>query len=245
LILYEQFITHTLERDRFEAAVDQGEPGESFCSSHYWLEPRYAQRWIWRVQEFTGSERQSYLLSLRAIARAKRKGRLICGQLAAGGFLEPSPRSPGEWLLTDKGLSLRAKKLLRRIDRDRAEAILAKAVEAARAFNADPAPNWRITQMYLFGSLATTAPTVGDVDVMVMVEPRYPWDEAFHERERKRLAILRPSHRSIIHSTRHEAFRRISKRSPYLSIADGNQLIKQRREGEPFRLVYELESAPA
>jgi hypothetical protein len=177
LILYEQFITHTLERDRFEAAVDQGEPGESFCSSHYWLEPRYAQRWIWRVQEFTGSERQSYLLSLRAIARAKRKGRLICGQLAAGGFLEPSPRSPGEWL--------------------------------------------------------------------VMVEPRYPWDEAFHERERKRLAILRPSHRSIIHSTRHEAFRRISKRSPYLSIADGNQLIKQRREGEPFRLVYELESAPA
>ena len=108
-------------------------------------------------------------------------------------------------------------------------------------------PNYYIIRVCLFGSLLSKTADVGDIDLIVITQPRFSrenWDE-WRKREKRRLEEIRPSGlRSILPSTELEAAHRINRLSPYISVVARERMLEQLTDkGEPFQVIYAV--APA
>jgi hypothetical protein len=188
--------------------------------------------------------------------RALREGRAICTRLAELGLIErykpeyQNDRRTRYWQLSERGLTFREQKALRRIPRARGEALLVKAIDAARAFNADPGPLYHISALFLFGSLAKPGEgDVGDVDLIV-IQRRREFDEAemsWSMRKEARFAVIRPNAGSWDRqwpNLEGEARKRLQI-SRYISLAKEMLLAKLKLNGDVYRPVYEFHEGTA
>jgi hypothetical protein len=72
-----------------------------------------------------------------------------------------------------------------RLPRKKALAILARFIAAVKAVNANPKARNFVQRVKLFGSLATSSPTVGDIDIQIIMPlPRDVCPEDLTERDR-------------------------------------------------------------
>jgi len=178
-----------------------------------------------------------------ALRQAIAEGKIIVERLMAMGYIEEHGK--GALRITNAGVTLRNQKLLPRIPRARAEALLAKVIAAAEAFNADPGPNYYITELYLFGSLLRPeVADVADIDLMYKIDRRYA--DNWNEREHARVALTRPSGLGeLLPSSEREAGQSL-RVSPYISTVRHILMVDVlKKHNEPSRLVYRFEGAPA
>jgi hypothetical protein len=135
-----------------------------------------------------------------------------------------------------------ARKAIVRIPRERAIALLRRAVDAAAAYNAEVGPNYHLTRLHLFGSLLRGDATVGDVDLVAETAWRWPDEprEAREAKEERRLRQTRPSGlASIIRSTELEGPKRVNRMSPHVSVVARSSMLEQlARDGEACQVVY-------
>jgi hypothetical protein len=188
------------------------------------------------------AERPDKTATRRAVRSARALGAKGCASLAKERFIEPDEEN-GYWVTAVRAGVLMGQKALKPIPRSRAVAHVKKAVEIAKDFNAESGPNYFVTRLYLFGSLLSNKPEVGDVDLFVRMEPRLPtkpWIEHMG-REKARMALIAPSrlNSASLAWTEHEGPSRIKKISPYISVSVREELLSElEEEGEAFRLVY-------
>jgi hypothetical protein len=78
------------------------------------------------------------------------------------------------WMVSELGHRLLATPLVPRFPREEGHRIVAEVIEMARAINSEPERSRRIKEIRLFGSVLTGShdETVGDVDMVVLVERR-------------------------------------------------------------------------
>jgi hypothetical protein len=188
------------------------------------------------------TERPDKTATRRAVRNARALGAKGCASLAKERFIEPD-EVDGYWVTAVRAGVLMGQKALKPIPRSRAVAHVKKAVEIAKDFNAESGPNYFVTRLYLFGSLLSNKPEVGDVDLFVRMEPRVPtkpWIEHMG-REKSRMALIAPSRLNSAAPawTEHEGPSRIKKISPYISVSVRQELLSElEEERESFRLVY-------
>jgi hypothetical protein len=246
LVLHERKIAKAITTDIWWQASIKGQ-GYGLSPNPPKLRRAHLYRLSDRVTAGKGAERKTYSRTIRAVNKATREGAVILARLVAEGFLLATGSSgPVGGNISDTGWALRGKKMLRRIDCARAETLLAKAVDAAKAFNADAGPNYYIKEMVLFGSLAGDAATVGDIDLMVLTARRYKEDrESWVKRERKRLKVIRPSGlNAMIPHTANEGAQRVQKVSPYLSVSVNDERPYLDKRGDPYRVVFQSNWPP-
>ena len=150
--------------------------------------------------------------------------------------------------MTDAASTLMAMKALKRIPKRQGLDVLARALAAARDYNADAEAPWLITRIFLFGSMLQPVDTVGDVDLVTEVRARYPDEDidTLFCRERKRLEETAPSRiGSILATAQFEGPGRLQRVSPYVSVVCRMGMLDQLRErGEPCLLIYAHEKLP-
>jgi hypothetical protein len=98
--------------------------------------------------------------------------------LAAEGYLEHA--DPHGWAATMKGGGLGNAKFIKPIPRAKAEAIVAEAIERAKAVNADPKRYlYTVKRLRVFGSyLDPTVDLLGDVDIAIETDRNERLDSA-------------------------------------------------------------------
>jgi hypothetical protein len=98
--------------------------------------------------------------------------------LAAEGYLER--QEPYGWVATLQGGALGNAKFIKPITRAKAEAIVAEAIERAKAVNADPKRYlYRVKRLRVFGSyLDPSVDLLGDVDMAIETERNERLDKA-------------------------------------------------------------------
>jgi predicted nucleotidyltransferase len=114
-------------------------------------------------------------LTREAIAR--RVGRDIADELVGEGLLQfrEKDRDGGPWYeITDAAPRLANVKMLKRINRSKADLYVAELLRRADDINANAELLYRVKRITAFGSYITDAADLGDVDIAVELECKFP-----------------------------------------------------------------------
>lgn len=143
------------------------------------------------------------------------------------------------WMVSELGHRLLATPLVPRFPREEGHRIVAEVIEMARAINSEPERSRRIKEIRLFGSVLTGShdETVGDVDMVVLVERRVLPSDVFKELEHAECkeAPVGMDHVDQLFWSRKQILRRLKKVSRKLSLHDEDDL---RALNAPYQTVY-------
>jgi predicted nucleotidyltransferase len=143
------------------------------------------------------------------------------------------------WMVSELGHRLLATPLVPRFPREEGHRIVAEVIEMARAINSEPERSRRIKEIRLFGSVLTGShdETVGDVDMVVLVERRALPRMVFKELEQAECkgAPAGLDHVDLLFWSRKQILRRLKKVSRKLSLHDEDDL---RALNAPYQTVY-------
>jgi hypothetical protein len=129
----------------------------------------------------------------------------ITGMLDAG-FLEPykhpisKTECPGKYWPTRTGVQIGAALFIKRLDRVKADRIVADLLDRADAINANPDLLYQIASIDAFGSYITDTNDIGDVDIVANLE---------YKKEKRKHRRRQPSAGSGVLQTLYDNFRRI------------------------------------
>jgi hypothetical protein len=168
----------------------------------------------------------------------KRLGADLTDDLVAEGLIEADddPHA-ASYMATDEGVRLAAANFKRRISRAKADAIMASFLERVKEVNRDRDLISRVAAVHAFGSYITDAPEIGDLDLCVELERKYPGKE-WTERSKRRaeLSGRNLSYPEALFYGDLEVLRLLKGRSPYLSFGP---LSIVEDNGWPFKCVYQ------
>jgi hypothetical protein len=170
----------------------------------------------------------------------------VTDDLLAAGLIEPDPdwqpdHGAQRYVVSTTGCRLAATRLLPRINRAKAERIVADLVKRAEAINAFADGFMRVVEIRAFGSYITDADDLGDIDVEVTWERRTPPGGMGWVEWNLKMAGLAGRTRSYIDMLgygENEARRWLKGRERYLSIMDSGQL---KRLGCDSRRIFPVE----
>jgi hypothetical protein len=141
-------------------------------------------------QSYAPDERKEYCRKLGfkfkpvKAAEAKR----VFAALLADGYLEPNDPKETEddkanYMTSVKGRRLAATNLTRRFDRAKAEGEVADLIERANTINASDELVCYVRKITVFGSYLTDSDDLGDIDLVVEIQPRrHPHTDESHYR---------------------------------------------------------------
>ena len=163
-------------------------------------------------------------LTVKGIAeRLEVSGDVARGFVAAmldAGFLERSERSPDKYTTTQIGGQLAAALFMKRLDRAKADWLVAGLLDRADAINADSDLVYRVAAIDAFGSYITNTDDIGDIDVTVTLEFKREKGSIVEANKARAEASGRVSMSYDRELTfgEHEVKQRLRARSPYISI---------------------------
>lgn len=152
--------------------------------------------------------------------------------LLRAGYLELDEGSTKHWgyrcyEASDLGVRLRAASALARISRAKADQIVAQVVSTIGDISADEDLIFSVKEARVFGSYLSSSPTLGDVDLLVRLEPRSQYADCFVERSIERARAQGKSHLAYILQAsygRIEVKRLIKRVSRYVSVHEAGDL---------------------
>jgi len=135
--------------------------------------PVTALKVILRSIERTGSFTNA--VQLRSVGASQCDNAIAVDVAIQAGFLDPEMRT-----LTDLGHAVLGSTSKSRLPRAKAAMLLNELLETAAHYNADPEHTHQIEEIWLFGSHARSAATVGDIDLAIRWNrrPHISMDEA-------------------------------------------------------------------
>lgn len=143
------------------------------------------------------------------------------------------------WMVSELGHRLLATPLVPRFPREEGRRIVDEVIEMARVINREPERSRRIKEIRLFGSVLTGSQdeTVGDVDMVVLVERRVLPREILKELEQAECkgAPVGLDYVDQLFWSRKQILRRLKNVSRKLSLHDEDDL---RALGAPYQTVY-------
>lgn len=159
-------------------------------------------------------------------------------QLEAEGWIRFDGQRDGEdwWETTEQGNRLSATKILKRITTAEGWKIVERLLAETRSINSEPMRSFRVTAIYLFGSMVTGTEdgTVGDVDVVVSNEwRRLPKTDLAAIEKAEGIDKARGLSRFFWGSDRIKA--QLRRTSRYVTLHDSADL---RLPGNVFRQIY-------
>jgi predicted nucleotidyltransferase len=177
------------------------------------------------------------------------RAELIAKALVAAGFIEPKiePNERGsssQYVVTKLGSRLCVARFVKRITRAKAELLVKQMLERIAEINARDELVFRVKRVRAFGSYASDVPEVGDVDLAVELERRYPDRDIIAQLLERADASGRRlgSYMDRLSYAELEVQRLLKGRSPYLAIEGGDcpeefgvpsiQLFPDRQESE-------------
>jgi hypothetical protein len=145
------------------------------------------------------------------------------------GFIEPESEQrwghvSGQFSITALGSRLCVARFVKRITREKADALVKQMLERVTEINERDELIFRVKRVRAFGSYAGDAPEVGDIDLAVEWEDRYP-DEDIIERLLARADASGKSLNTYMARLNYgevEVDRLLKGRSPYISIQRGD-----------------------
>ncbi len=154
---------------------------------------------------------------------------LIAQSMVEAGFIEPRIEtgergSTSHYLVTKLGSRLCVARFVKRITRAKADLLVNQMLERIAEINARDELVFRVKRVRAFGSYASDVPEVGDVDLAVELEQRYP-DRDVVEQSLARADASGKSLGSFIDRLNYaelEVQRLLKGRSPYLAIEGGD-----------------------
>jgi predicted nucleotidyltransferase len=156
---------------------------------------------------------------------------LIAQAMTEAGFIEPmSERETGGhdasryYSRTKFGSRLCATRFVKRITRAKADALVKQMLERIAEINARDELVFRIKRVRAFGSYASDAPEVGDIDLAVDLEQRYPEKDIIEQllARAKASGKCLNSYMDRLNYAETEVERLLKGRSPYLAIEGAN-----------------------
>jgi predicted nucleotidyltransferase len=150
---------------------------------------------------------------------------LIAKAMAEAGLIEPTSEAGNDdptrrYSVTTTGGRLCATRFVKRITRAKADALVKQMLERIASINARDELVYRVSRVRAFGSYASDAPEVGDIDLAVELEQRYPDKDIIEqllaraEASGKRLS----SYMDQLSYGQQEVHQLLKGRSPYLAI---------------------------
>jgi hypothetical protein len=103
---------------------------------------------------------------------SQRAQRLLDGLLASK-LIAPGGDKPGQFILTDTGVSLRAARAGKRLKRERADRAIDKLLNAIARINGDPVFLHDVAWVAVYGSYLGPEPDLGDIDVAIQLKGRW------------------------------------------------------------------------
>jgi predicted nucleotidyltransferase len=145
------------------------------------------------------------------------------------GFIEPESEQrwghkEGQFSITDAGSRLCVARFVKRITREKADTLVRQMLERVNEINGRDELIFRVKRVRAFGSYAGDAPEVGDIDLAVEWERRYP-DRDIIEQLLARADASGKSLNSYMARLNYgevEVDRLLKGRSPYISIQRGD-----------------------
>lgn len=105
-----------------------------------------------------------------ALEMTEAEAEAFLGELADAGYIAPAPSSgPGWWRPTIKGSALMMASASPPMKRAAAEKMLLEFLARVEQVRDDPAYVHKVTSVVLFGSFMTEVPTLGDLDVALVL----------------------------------------------------------------------------
>jgi hypothetical protein len=152
--------------------------------------------------------------------------------------------APGDWLLTDQGIRLRAATAAKPIRRTTADRLLSDLLERIEKLNGDGRFLGRVRKAVVFGSYIGDADQIGDIDVAVEIVRREPDFEKHTQANNRRVAEEFAAGRRFSNILEQafwwqtEAFLFLRNRKRGLSLQDYGA-IKEIVAAAPHRVVFE------
>jgi predicted nucleotidyltransferase len=149
--------------------------------------------------------------------------------MTEAGLIEPTNEADNDdptrrYSVTTAGRRLCATRFVKRITRAKADALVKQMLERITSINARDELVYRVSRVRAFGSYASDAPEVGDIDLAVELEQRYPDKDIIElllaraEASGKRLS----SYMDRLSYGQQEVHQLLKGRSPYLAIEDSD-----------------------
>jgi DNA-binding MarR family transcriptional regulator len=186
-------------------------------------------------------------LGRRLKALPEHIGRLLA-ELEAHGYVErdrDNPDSRESWRLTDLGMRFAGASAARPISRGTAERLVREFLARVDEVNRNEDYAYRVRKVVVFGSYLGKRPRLGDVDLAVTLEPRYPDDperQRAVEEARTGRAFLggREFHDTLdqAHWPRHEVLMHLKGGSGAIKIHSGDVAVLKLTRSE---VLFELE----
>jgi hypothetical protein len=156
------------------------------------------------------------------------------------GFVGKVRRSEN-WELTELGESLLEQKALKPISKARAQVLLNKTLTLAEEFNGLEGPTWKVSQIYLFGSMLKNVEKVNDVDLMIkLVRPTEILGDSL-AKDRVRANHLWPGSNHQFPDLQKEAYKYL-RSSPCISLATDSLQEKLDEAKQSYRLIWEAKN---
>ncbi|QAU49103.1 hypothetical protein [Bradyrhizobium guangzhouense] len=149
--------------------------------------------------------------------------------IADAGFIEAKQEVQGggvggKYSLTALGSRLCVARFVKRITRAKADALVAQMLERVTEINERDELVFRVKRVRAFGSYASDAPEVGDVDLAVDLEPRHPDRDIIEQLLARAVASGKRlnTYMAQLGYGEQEVQQLLKGRSPYLSIQSGD-----------------------
>ena len=182
-------------------------------------------------------------IQLQRIPDQRAAAEKLIAALSTDGYIEESRRDPTNnkviYCCTMKGGALGLTRLVRRMNRAKAEALLKDMLARVAEINAKAELLHWITEIRIFGSYLTDTDDIGDLDVAIRLERHKvdgKWSKACNELADKSGKTLYFLERLTYPKT--ELFRRIKNRSPYISLHEMAELEENREQLGDGKTVY-------
>ncbi len=169
----------------------------------------------------------------------------VIQDLYAQGYIEPISNSHEErWQNTRKGNALANATARRPITRHTAERLVEAFLNRVKEVNACNDYAYRVKQVAIFGSYLSDSPTLGDIDLFIILEPRYKDAHKQHSLLEKRTRSALSKGKSPLDATfwpHIEVLPILKGRSPSLSLHDSRNEYEL-LQGIPSKILFESDS---
>ena len=173
-------------------------------------------------------EKQLYGVQVPAMPDFSRPAQTFFDHLLAEGYIEFKGNEGHR--TTIKGQALKMTKLVSRMNRAKADALLKGVLERVAAINADPDMQHWVTEVRVFGSYLTDTDELGDLDIALGYEQR-PIPEGDEFREAIEAFAAKQgkeylSYTDLLYLPETVMLQRVKWRSPYISVHNVRELAK-------------------
>jgi len=167
---------------------------------------------------------------------------ILLQRLVEQGYLvekkNDNPKDTDTHALTPEGIRLCTKKLIPRMNRAKADQLVAELLQRAAEINRRGELTHCIASIHVFGSYLTDSDGLGDIDITVELERRHDdWEqhEAVNEARIKASGRDRLSHLDRLSFGEQEVQRLLKGRVRHLSV---HSLSEVKRIGTPYRQIF-------